>query len=280
MARKIKFPLEMNGVEIRSLDELREHFSIFQVLTYLKNGKLEVWLRDRNLNEMADEIQKLDLETTDWVKKLCMIFNFSQKESTRFNKLYLLKQHTDEPKYEKLVDYIAFTQNELEELLEDGAKEIYLCGEKFSIPLAYTGIKYIGVNKPTAIIDSKEIINWEEKEISIENMVFDEEYQKATGQTVPEKLNPIDPEYQPSLRFKSYLDDKTFAQCKENYDLLRNEFLAFHFEQEVEGSRDFMNSLCGKKMNKENLTENRILPRNVKSTSSNPFDAILKLFNI
>lgn len=280
MARKIKFPLEMNGAEIRSLDELREYFSIFQVLTYLKNGKLDVWLRDRHLNEMADEIQELDLETSDWVKRLCMILKFSQEEAIQFNKLYLLKQYTDEPKYEKLVDYIAFTQNELKELLEKGVKEIYLCGEKFSIPLTNTGIKYIGINKPTAVIDSKETINWEEKEISIENMVFDGEYQNATGQTVPEKLNPIDPEYQPSLRFKPYLDDKTFAQCKANYDLLRNEFLAFHFEQEVEWSCDSMNSLCGKEITKENLTENRILPRNVKSTSSNPFDAILKLFNI
>lgn len=276
MARKIKFPLEMNGAEIRSLDELKEHFSISQVLTYLKNGKLDVWLRDRNLNEMADEIQILDLETTDWVKKLCMILNFSQEKSIRFNKLYLLKQHTAEPKYEKVIDNIAFTQNELEELLEDGAKEIYLCGEKFSIPLANTGIKYVGINKPTAVIDSKEIINWEDKEISIENMAFDEAYQKATGQTVPEKLNSIEPEYQPSLRFKSYLDDKTFAQCKANYELLRNEFLAFHIEEEVEDARCSMNSLCCKKI----LTEPLVLPRNIKSTSSNPFDAILKLFNI
>lgn len=276
MTRKIKFPLEMNGVEIRSLDELREHFSIFQVLTYLKNGKLDVWLRDRNLNEMADDIQKLDLETTDWVKKLCMILDFSQEKSIRFNKLYLLKQHTAEPKYEKVIDNIAFTQNELEELLENGAKEIYLCGEKFSIPLANTGIKYVGINKPTAVIDSKEIINWEDKEISIENMAFDEAYQKETGQTVPEKLNSIEPEYQPSLRFKSYLDDKTFAQCKANYELLRNEFLAFHIEEEVEDARCSMNSLCRKKI----LTEPLVLPRNIKSTSSNPFDAILKLFNI
>lgn len=276
MARKIKFPLEMNGTEIRSLDELKEHFSISQVLTYLKNGKLDVWLRDRNLNEMADEIQKLDLETTDWVKKLCMILNFSQEKSIRFNKLYLLKQHTAELKYEKVIDNIAFTQNELEELLEDGAKEIYLCGEKFSIPLANTGIKYVGINKPTAVIDSKEIINWEDKEISIENMAFDEAYQKATGQTVPEKLNSIEPEYQPSLRFKFYLDDKAFAQCKTNYELLRNEFLAFHIEEEVEDARCSMNSLCHKKI----LTEPLVLPRNIKSTSSNPFDAILKLFNI
>lgn len=276
MTRKIKFPLEMNGVEIRSLDELRKHFSIFQVLTYLKNGKLDVWLRDRNLNEMADDIQKLDLETTDWVKKLCMILDFSQEKSIRFNKLYLLKQHTAEPKYEKVIDNIAFTQNELEELLENGAKEIYLCGEKFSIPLANTGIKYVGINKPTAVIDSKEIINWEDKEISIENMAFDEAYQKETGQTVPEKLNSIEPEYQPSLRFKSYLDDKTFAQCKANYELLRNEFLAFHIEEEVEDARCSMNSLCRKKI----LTEPLVLPRNIKSTSSNPFDAILKLFNI
>lgn len=43
MAKKIRFPLEMeNGVEVRSMEELRDNFSISRVLSYLKNGKLEV----------------------------------------------------------------------------------------------------------------------------------------------------------------------------------------------------------------------------------------------
>ena len=61
MAKKIKFPLKMkNGVPIRNIDELRENFSLDDAVVYLANGKLVTWLRDRYLNDLADEISTLD----------------------------------------------------------------------------------------------------------------------------------------------------------------------------------------------------------------------------
>lgn len=69
MARKIKFPLEMdNGIEVRSMEELRDNFSIVHVLIYLKNGKLVTWLRDRHQNDIADLLQELDVEEPEYVK--------------------------------------------------------------------------------------------------------------------------------------------------------------------------------------------------------------------
>ena len=47
MAKKIRFPLEMiNGVSVRSMEELRENFSLLKILSYLSNEKLVTWLRD------------------------------------------------------------------------------------------------------------------------------------------------------------------------------------------------------------------------------------------
>ncbi len=48
MAKKIRFSLEMeNGTKIRTLDELRENFSLTKVVEYFDNQKLFHWLEDR-----------------------------------------------------------------------------------------------------------------------------------------------------------------------------------------------------------------------------------------
>lgn len=40
MAKKIRFPLEMdNGIQVRSMEELRNNFSLGRVLTYVQNDK-------------------------------------------------------------------------------------------------------------------------------------------------------------------------------------------------------------------------------------------------
>ena len=58
MAKKIRFPLEMdNGIQVRSMEELRNNFSLGRVLTYVQNDKLEIWLRDRYENNIAADIE-------------------------------------------------------------------------------------------------------------------------------------------------------------------------------------------------------------------------------
>ena len=48
MAKKIRFSLEMeNGRKIRTLDELRENFSLTKVVEYFDDQKLFHWLEDR-----------------------------------------------------------------------------------------------------------------------------------------------------------------------------------------------------------------------------------------
>lgn len=41
MAKKVRFPLEMeDGVEVRSMEELRDNFSLSRVLEYFNDGRL------------------------------------------------------------------------------------------------------------------------------------------------------------------------------------------------------------------------------------------------
>lgn len=188
MAKKIRFPLEMeNGVEVRSVEELRDNFSIVRVLGYVKDGKLITWLRDRYANDLADQVEQLDKEDPELPRKICKIIDVEydenseselEKDMERLERLKRLKTFSDEVKYEDVIDQIAFEQDEIYDLLDEGVTELYLCGERFSIPVSKEGITYIGINRPIAVIDSKIEINWEEKDITICGMTFDEKYQQ------------------------------------------------------------------------------------------------------
>ena len=75
MAKKVRFPLEMeNGIEVRSMEELRDNFSISKVICYLKEGKLVTWLRDRYANDIADLIEELELQDERLAEKVSEIF--------------------------------------------------------------------------------------------------------------------------------------------------------------------------------------------------------------
>ena len=187
MAKKVRFPLEMeNGIEVRSMEELRDNFSISKVICYLKEGKLVTWLRDRYANDIADLIEELELQDERLAEKVSEIFDVpydeaSEKElekaAERAERIKKLKEYTDDRRYEKVIDTVAFEQDELYDLLDEDVNTVYLCGERFSIPLSKPGVVYIGINQPVVVIDSKVEVDWDEKEITVENVVFDKKYQ-------------------------------------------------------------------------------------------------------
>jgi len=76
------------------------------------------------------------------------------------------------------VSKMAFTQDDLNELYDSGEEEIYICGEDLHIPLKERVVFYLGVHQPTIVIDSDELVDFEELGISIEDCLFDEEYSK------------------------------------------------------------------------------------------------------
>lgn len=197
MMRKPTFPLEMDdGTGVRSLEELKEHFSLPKILDYLKNGTLVTWMRDRKLNDMADQVQELDSEDPESIKRLCDIFEVShidvaeyvQKETIKRKRILRMESRildkdenykkSIDQMAEKIIDQVAFDQNELYSLLDKGVKDIYLCGEEFSIPLSAAGVSYTGINSPVAVIKSKEAVDWEKKRITLRNIVFDQKYQE------------------------------------------------------------------------------------------------------
>lgn len=204
MAKKIRFPLEMeNGIEVRSMEELRNNFSLGRVLEYVQNEKLVIWLRDRYENNIADAIAELDKMDSELPRKVSAIFDIPYDEKAeddlkqvaeRAERIKRLKEFTDEIQYADQIDKVAFDQDELYDLLDEEVNEIYLCGDRFSIPLSVKGISYMGINNPVVVIDSKTEVDWLSKGILLEAVRFDEKYQavvdsaNATKEVLYEKL--------------------------------------------------------------------------------------------
>ena len=204
MAKKIRFPLEMdNGVEVRSMEELRNNFSLGRVLEYIQNGKLVTWLKDRYENNIADEIAELDKTDYELPKKVSAIFDVPYDEKTeddlkqaaeRAERIKHLKEFTDEKQFVDKIDKVAFDQDELYDLLDEEVNEIYLCGDRFAIPLSVQDVSYKGINNPVVVIDSKTEVDWVAKGITLEAVRYDEKYQavvdsaNATKEVLYEKL--------------------------------------------------------------------------------------------
>lgn len=164
-------------------------------MEYLDNGKLVIWLRDRYANDIADAIEQLDKNEQNLAKKVSAIFDVPYDEKVeedlvktaeRAERIHRLKQYTDEKKFIEEIDNVAFDQDELYDLLDEDADKIYLCGDKFSIPLSKSGVSYVGINNPVAVIDSKAEVDWSEKEIALEGVIFDKKYQKIVQDTKKE----------------------------------------------------------------------------------------------
>ena len=163
MAKKIRFPLKMNGVDVRTIEELREHFDLESVLGYFTNGKLATWLRDRYYDNEAMAVDALSANDEKLAKKLCSILKVTYAENAeevdiafikrRQEKIALLRQFTNDESLVSKIDAIAFNQEDLLDILDTGTeKMIYLCKGEFDIPLTVTDITYVGLDNPAVTL--------------------------------------------------------------------------------------------------------------------------------
>ena len=185
---KIKFALKMKeGAEVRTLDQLREHFDLASVLGYYSSGRLYDWLESRGYDE-AEKLKALNPSSASFQKDLCEVLRVAYSEpenpdlslseiAARNGRLERLKLFTVDDTILAAVDRVAFTQEELDALLSktDCAstvgsissssiggfttqtsfltstptkRVIYLCGDRFAVPGNVGQVSYIGINSP------------------------------------------------------------------------------------------------------------------------------------
>ena len=198
----VKFPLKMTGgTMVRTIEELREHFDLTAALAYYKDGRLEKWLENGYYDEEARKVAALDTASDNIAVELCAILGVSYAVneleqanlgdiSQRHERLEQLKQYTADDAILAAVDRVAFTQEELDNLVSkrsfttssssissskftiatsccsstpagsnsiDPRTVIYLCGEHFTIPGDAGGITYVGINNPTVQFDGNAV---------------------------------------------------------------------------------------------------------------------------
>lgn len=156
--RIIRFPLKMkNGAEVRTIEELRENFDIDTVLSYFTNGKLAIWLRDRYYDDLSKAVMQLSADSKNIGAELCSILGVDYHEPSRSvsdikreqEKLRRYRELLGDETYTSKISQIAIDQNDLDELVAKGIKEIYLFKGEFTIDLSKTDITYIGIDNVT-----------------------------------------------------------------------------------------------------------------------------------
>lgn len=184
------FSLEMkdgNKVE-KDIAELREHFDWERVLVYFHDGRLQRWLKINGYREEADKVADLQ-EGETFVANLCGILGVDvPKEEAadadpediknKSARLRRLRQYTTDEKILALVENVAFTQEEMEELIDEAAEEVVLCDAQFKIPRRERGIKYYGAGRAVAVIESETVVDFAARHIEFHKIVFDKKYQQ------------------------------------------------------------------------------------------------------
>lgn len=176
-----EFPLRMaDGAMVRTLVELRSHFDLDTVVTDYKSGRLERWLRSEGYPEHADRVAALDPESEDLGAQLRTILFTPEARSqsvpvprTTSARLARIRKYTQDPDILASVDDVAFTQEELEALVADGAGTVYLCGERFVAALPEQEVEYVGVNRPLLLFPPECAPFIYEGALSCENVEMD-----------------------------------------------------------------------------------------------------------
>lgn len=163
MAKKLKFPLLLReNYPVRTMEELREYFDFEKILNYYQNGKLLSWLKDHDYTVEAEEVQQLTPLSPNFAEQLSKIFCVSASDTkpiditelTEKQKiLNCLKQYTSDETIFEHWNQVAFNQEDLSDLLDEGNDIIYLCSNQYRIPLSLQGKHYIGIGKPKVILN-------------------------------------------------------------------------------------------------------------------------------
>ncbi|MBR5914286.1 MAG: hypothetical protein IKZ58_07990 [Selenomonadaceae bacterium] len=173
--KKKTFALELNGVEIKTLEDLQENFNLEQVVEYFKSGELLDWLADRFYDDEADAIENISADDRNLAQKICAALNVECDEDLEFTqrireKKKILAEKTDDESIINNATITALNQDDLANLLHMDYSTIYLCGDSFNVPIRMTGRKYIGIlGTPKIKIKANSDEELDAKNISFEN---------------------------------------------------------------------------------------------------------------
>ena len=175
MAEKIFKLMMKNGVEVSTIEELRENFDYEKVLGYFKDGTLKDWLEYRFYDDEVAAVAEIKEDDKNLMQKLCAALDVECNDDLEFSqrikeKKILLAEKTDDETVIGKAANTAMNQEDLAILLHMDYSTIYLCGEIFNIPVRLENRRYVGVlGTPKIKIKADSESDLEGKNIVFEN---------------------------------------------------------------------------------------------------------------
>lgn len=182
MAKRIKFPLEMkDGVKVRSLEELQEHFDMEKVLEYYfsSDKKLQRWLENYYYDDLLEEVEKLSGEEENLAELLGSILGVDKEKCVldvselkwKTQTRETLKLYGREDLAEHL-EQVADTQERLQKLVEKGCKKVYLLKNSYTITKNMQGIEIEGVGEPEIEIEAQDIQDFSRQNVRMKKISY------------------------------------------------------------------------------------------------------------
>ena len=139
------------GVQVRNIEDLRQNFDVEKVISYFLDGKLQTWLEARYYEDEAEAVAALSKDDANLGKALSGIFGVEyagdeadiEEIEWKNARVAKIKQLTDDDEIIRNADLVAFNQEELAALYDEGAEKIYLCEGEFTIPKSKQDLEYI-----------------------------------------------------------------------------------------------------------------------------------------
>lgn len=224
-------------IMVRTIEELRQHFDTEKLYEHWMNGKLQTWLSDRHYNEQLEMINKVKNNGTNVITDLFKILDIAvdmeanvvqgEEIASKYEKNKILRQFTSDESILDNIDIVATNQFEMEELIKNERKTIYLLGDYFKLQRNIANIQFIGINEPVLQIDSNEVVDFVSKNIQIQNCIFDKEYEELLkNKKLDEKKKRKNQTYSVSILFDYLLSDDDRKKSEILYDAIKkNDFI-------------------------------------------------------
>lgn len=245
MVKKIKFALVMaDGCKVRTLEDLREHFDLEKVTGYFLDGKLQEWLADRYYDIEVETLQGMDTTAADFSCSLCAALGveYEDVEHMKINidtvvrlneKRAFLQQRTDDVDILTHAAQVALTQEDLADLLDAGIREIYLCGELFTIPMRIEHCRYYGIlGTPEVRLAAKSAEELEARDIELEHLLLPELLREAEAEPTVSENHKQHKRYRVSKLLDHQMSEKDRANASKMYDTAQEllELLVFDID--------------------------------------------------